>query len=604
MSAPRVRVLGDHVVNKIAAGEVVDRPASVVKELLENALDAGADRIEIEVAGGGRTLVRVRDNGSGMSRDDALLCVERHATSKIRDADDIEGIATLGFRGEALAAIAAVSRFELRTGPGGEAPGTLLRMAGGRILEAADIGVPRGTEIWVRNLFFNVPARRKFLRTETTESAHVRQVVLLYALACPRVALRFEAERREVYRLPATETLEERIRALFTLPAPDALRRVFRETAGLRVHGFAGVPSLNRAERGDQYLFVNGRPASAPVLGYAVREAYRTLLPTGRHPMVFLFLEVPPNAVDVNVHPTKREVRFRHAAAIRDLVLEALRQALAVGRPAPPPVPAEGLPPPAPQPPAPLLPIADLPPPRTFVFPRLPTPPEGGSPANRRGLGAPAAAPDTPAGVAPPEAAASGGQEPWAWCRVLGQVGGLFVVLETEDGLVLMDPHAAHERVLFDRLMAEALAGRVRAQGLLTPETIELSPAEAEQVRANLPVLSAMGFGVSDFGAQAFIVDAVPALLPDLPVGDLLRETAQTAASAGARGGRERWSQERLAMAACKAAVKARDRLTLDEIERLVRDLAATEMPYTCPHGRPTLIHLGFDELRRKFGRA
>ena len=598
--SPRVRVLSDLVINKIAAGEVVDRPASVVKELLENALDAGATQISVSVIAGGRQSIEVTDNGCGMTRDDALLSIERHATSKIAEVEDIERIATFGFRGEALAAIAAVSRMTLRTCPAGFDQGTEIEIVGGRIQEVRDIGGPPGTRIVARNLFFNVPARRKFLRTDATELSHIRQVFLLYALAHPQTALRWRVDEREIFNAPGDVTLEQRLRDLFPNVSPALLHRVGHEHAGVRVHGYVGGPQLARGDRTEQYLFINRRPAGAPLIGYALNEVYQTLLPRGRYPVVFLFVDLDPETVDVNVHPTKKEVRFRDGAAVRDAVIEAVRAALSARGPLPALPAASGseagaAPPPSF--PAPLVPISDLPPPRAFAYPRrslspFPVEPSGGIAA--------AAHPEGDRR----EETASRASGPWAWCRILGQAGGLFVVLETEDGLVLMDPHAAHERVLYERFMRQALARRVPSQGLLAPETIELAPNVAVMVRQNIESLCALGFGISEFGGDTFIVDAVPAAFDHLPAREMLIEAAASTEQGGSRGGPERWSIERVARAACKAAVKAHDRLTLEEIERLVIELAGTEMPYTCPHGRPTLIHMSFGELNRKFGRA
>jgi DNA mismatch repair protein MutL len=591
----QIQVLSDGVINKIAAGEVVERPASVVKELVENALDAGATQVQVEVVAGGRNSLLVTDNGRGMNHDDALLSVERHATSKIRDVDDIERIATLGFRGEALAAIASVSRFELQTCRSGETVGTELLIAGGRIQEVRDAGCPPGTRIAVRHLFFNVPARRKFLRAEATELGHVRQTFLLYALSHPEVGWRLVADGREVYALPPAAGLEDRVRALFGAPVAAALRPVRGGEEGLSLRGLVGLPAIARGDRNDQYLFINGRPATAPVLQYALAEAYHTLLPRGRYPVVFLFLDLRPEEVDVNVHPTKREVRFRESSRVRDLVLGTVRSALLVGEAETPRTlagePASAA---AVAPPAPSLQIVDLPAPRTFQYPRW-SPPVGGPP--RTG---PAGLPPAPA--APVAPAAEG--RPWSWCRVVGQVGGLFVVLETAEGLVLMDPHAAHERVLFEKYMREILNGAVKSQGMLLPETIPLGPADARVVRRNLDALRAAGFGLAEFGGDTFVLDAVPAVLGAVSGLTLLRDAARSLDEGGPRGGIERWAEERIAQSACKAAVKARDRLTLDEIEKLVVALASAEMPYTCPHGRPTLMHFSYDELYRKFGRT
>ncbi|MFH0953338.1 MAG: DNA mismatch repair endonuclease MutL [Verrucomicrobiota bacterium] len=588
-----IQLLPDHVANKIAAGEVVDRPASVVKELVENGLDAGATQLMVEVTAGGRKVIAVSDNGSGMNRDDALLCVERHATSKIRTADDIERVSTLGFRGEALAAISAVSHFTLSTRQADALGGTEVVISGGKVQEVRDVGCPAGTTVHVRHVFFNVPARRKFLRSEQTELAHVRQTFLVYAVSHPAIGFRLVADGREVYRLAAGAAVEDRLRELFGPDLLRSLRPVEHRSEGMTLTGYAGLPGASRSDRAEQFIFINRRPAGAPLLNYALSEAYHALLPRGRYPVVYLYLEMDPTLVDVNVHPAKKEVRFRRPSDVRDMLINSIRQALthapgaAAGRAEMPA--AAGAAPPEPQ-----LAIEGMPAARTFSYPRLPmVPAEPGS-----GSGA---AVQAVAGTGEEKPSAA---SPWSWCRVLGQVGGLYVVLETEDGVVLMDPHAAHERLLYERYMKEVGGDRVASQGLLTAETVELSPGDAQRVRDNLPLLKKMGFGVSEFGGDAFMIDALPTCLGSASGAALLGEVAQTLEHAGARGGAERWAEEQIAQGACKAAVKARDRLTLDEIEQLVVDLARAEMPYTCPHGRPTIVFTSFDELHRKFGRA
>lgn len=584
-----IQLLPDHVANKIAAGEVVDRPASVVKELLENGLDAEATQLTVEVTAGGRKVIAVSDNGFGMNRDDALLCVERHATSKIRDADDIERVSTLGFRGEALAAISTVSHFTLSTRQADALGGTEVVLSGGKVQEVRDVGCPAGTAVHVRHLFFNVPARRKFLRSEQTELAHVRQTFLVYALSRPAIGFRLVADGREVYRLAAGATVEDRLRELFGPDLLRSLRPVEHRSEGMTLTGYVGLPGASRSDRAEQFIFINRRPAGAPLLNYALSEAYHTLLPRGRYPVVYLYLEMDPSLVDVNVHPAKKEVRFRRPSDVRDMLINSIRKALSPTAGPAMPAAAGAVPPPEPQ-----LAIEGMPAARTFSYPRLPmVPADPGS-----GTGALLEA--VPGAGEEKASAAS----PWSWCRVIGQVGGLYVVLETEDGVVLMDPHAAHERLLYERYMKEVGGDRVASQGLLTPETVELSPGDAQRVRDNLPLLKKMGFGLSEFGGDAFMVDALPICLGAASGAALLGEVAQTLEQAGARGGTERWAEEHIAQGACKAAVKARDRLTLDEIEQLVVDLARAEMPYTCPHGRPTIVFTSFDELRRKFGRA
>ena len=602
MATPKtIHVLSDHVINKIAAGEVVERPASVVKELVENALDAGATQIEVEAVGGGRQLVAITDNGCGMGRDDALLAIERHATSKILDVDDIEHVATLGFRGEALAAISAVSHFTLTTRPAADLAGTEVVVAGGKLADVKDAGCPPGTRIEARRLFFNVPARRKFLRADQTELAHIRQMFVVYALAHPEVGWRLVVDGREVMRLAAGATLGDRLRDIVGADLARQLRPLDLTRHDVTVRGYAGQPAAARQDRTEQYVFVNGRPASAAAIFHAINEGYHTLLPPGRHAPIFLFIEVDPEQVDVNVHPTKKEVRFRQPGAIRDAVIEAICRALQ-------PAPATStsllpIPPPPTQVAAPAeqqtkLLIPDLPPPRTFQFPGLPMIPNVPPPT-----ATPTASPH--AGVpTPAQELKSAAHSPWLWCRVLGQVGGLYVVLETEDGLVLMDPHAAHERVLFEQLLKQYTSHTVKSQGLLAPETVELLPVAAEAVRDNLALLREMGFGLADFGGDSFIVDALPACLGGASSRAVLAAVAESLGRGGARGGSEHAVEEAVAQAACKAAVKARDVLRLDEIEQLVIALARAEMPYTCPHGRPTIIFTSYGELHRKFGRA
>ncbi|NKB24470.1 MAG: DNA mismatch repair endonuclease MutL [Kiritimatiellae bacterium] len=599
MMVTPIHVLSDQVANKIAAGEVVDRPASVVKELMENALDAGATHIDVEIVSGGRKLISVSDNGHGMDRDNALLSLERHATSKIKDVDDIERVDTLGFRGEALAAIASVSRFSLTTRTAEALCGTEITVSGGKIQDVQERGCPPGTKMQVRNLFFNVPARRKFLRTEQTEQSHVRQVFLVYGLSYPAVDLKLTVDSRELYRLAGGATLEERLRDLYSAAFVETLRVVSYEQDGVKITGCVGLPQTHRGDRSEQYIFINGRPASAPILGAAINEAYQTLIPKGRYPLVFLFIELDPSMVDINVHPTKKEVRFRRPGLVRDILIESIRSALTTASAgsdsALPTMPVQE----ESRFTKPILKIENMPTTRTFQYPRMPLISEETAQVDTR----------EPSSSSLPlplndEQDISSKNGPWTSCRVLGQVGGLYVILETEGGLVLMDPHAAHERILFERFMNEVLGHKVKGQGLLVPETVELGPQDALRVRKNMTLFEKMGFGISEFGGDTFIVDAIPNCLGNVSALSVLADVAHSFERGGARGGTEKWAEEKVARAACRAAVKARDKLTLEEIEQLVVDLARAEMPYTCPHGRPTLILMSFPELDKKFGRA
>lgn len=594
----QIQMLPDAVINKIAAGEVIERPASVMKELIENALDAGATRIDVEAVRGGMQLLSVSDNGTGMNRDNALLAVERHATSKIRTADEVEAVATLGFRGEALSSIAAVSRFTLTTRPRDELSGTEIRMAGARLQDVTDAGCPPGTHIEVRNLFFNVPARRKFLRTEATELAQLRQLFAVYALAHPACGLTFQSDGRETLNLPGGSSLSDRIASLYSPALVNSLRELDLETGGVRISGFAGLPQTGRRDRSEQFVFVNGRPASAPVIYHALNEAYQAVLARGRHPAVFLFVDVPPDTVDVNVHPAKKEVRFRRPSAVRDAIIAAVGRALAIESPAPAPR----------KPPFRLEAAAAAPPPvrqqDLRIGDRSPEDrrqspederrrPEDETQSPEDGKRRPGAADDTQTEAAP-----------WTHRRLLGRIGGLYAVLETEDGMVLMDPQAAHERVLFEQLMHALTNGAPERQGLLRPETVELMPADAQHLRQHLPVLQEMGFGVSDFGQDSFLVDALPVLLQTEAPAELIGDMARALETG--RGGKQAARdvlRAQVARAASRSAVSRRTHLSDAELERLIDDLARTEMPYTCPRGRPTLIFTSLAELNRRFGR-
>lgn len=609
-----VRLLSTQVANKIAAGEVVERPASALKELIENALDAGATRIEATVTAGGRNLIEVRDDGCGMGRDDALLSIERQATSKIRDVDDIERIATLGFRGEALPSIASVSRFTLATCRRGESVGTELNIVGGRLQDVKDAGVPPGATVAVRDLFFNVPARRKFLRAYETEQAHIRTVFILAALAHPEVALLLKADGREIHRLPAGATLAERVRDLFGPEFLAALRPVERVTNGVHVHGFAGLPTLNRSDRAEQYLFVNRRPASAAVIAYALREAYPPL-EADRKPVVMLFIDLDPDLVDVNVHPTKKEVRFRRPADVREAIIAGVSAALGHA-PRSKTTPPMGSSPATQPPPAP---------PRADPAQALPwTGNQGpGGGWKMAGGGFPGvecrasnvenqvaqtveqrseapALPPTPDTLSPPADAS-----PWNWARVLGQIGGLYLLLETDAGLVVVDPRAAHERVLYEHLLEKMKAGTVASQRLLLPETVQLPPEDAARVRRHLALMQSIGFAVDDFGKDHFVIEGLPEEVLTAPRRELLLDIAHDLETAGARRGSTKWREEAVARAACRAAVDGRQaELAPEEIARLVADLARCRMPYTCPRGRPTMILTSYRELERKFGRG
>ena len=578
-----IRLLPLHVANKIAAGEVVERPASVLKELLENALDAGAARIEATVLAGGRTLVAVRDDGCGMTRDDALLSLERQATSKIRDVDDIERIDTLGFRGEAIPSIASVSRFTLTTRRAEDEGGTRLVVNAGLLAEVTDCGAPPGTCVEVRDLFCNVPARRKFLRAVATEETHIRATFTVNALAHPAVGFTLLLDGREAYRLPPGATLEERIRDLFGAAFAESLVPVGADgeaaggaPAAVRVHGYVERPANGRAQtpatRRDQFIFVNGRPATAAVLAAALREAYPRAREEAR-PALVLFIDLPPGQVDVNVHPAKREVRFRRPADVRDAVIAAVRAALA---PTLPPAAAPTCAESSAAEPTFAVPFS-TPVQPAFAFSASPPP-------------APAAA---PAADAPRPAL-------WRWFHVLAQTTTGFLLLETDTGLVTLDPRAARERIAYERLLDRQTAA---SQTLLIPETVQLPPADAARIRAFLGDLEAAGFVIEAFGRDTWKVDAVPDLVGGVATASLLASIAADIAALGAKRGSARWRDELVAKSLARSFAGASPKLTPESAERLVEELAATKMPYVCPRGKPVMVFTSHRELSRNFGR-
>ncbi len=592
----RIRLLDEAVANQIAAGEVIERPASVVKELIENSLDAGATRIEVEIEQGGRDLIRVTDDGCGMGRDDALLCLERHATSKVRCAQDLFAVRTFGFRGEAMPSIASVSEFRLRTAEPGAVGGTELLVRGGRVESVREIGVPPGTQVEARRLFFNLPGRRKFLRSPATEYGHIEHLVRVYAASHPSVAWRLRADARPVIELPATESHERRVRDLFGEPFAEALVPV-RSSGTCAIRGWIGRPGIHRASRADELWFVNGRPVDNRTLYHAIREAFRASMPRGRHPVALLFVDVPSDSVDVNVHPAKREVRFRDAESVRAAVAAAIGRALAGGAPDAPPSPA----PAAPQ-------IAAATPPE-------PPFPHTGQPSNFFAL-SPASAPrqipvEIPLPLHVPSADPAGETDspippdaPPAKLRVLGVAAGSLIVAESEQGLVIIDQRAAHERVLFESLVRQRLGGAVASQQLLSPETLELGPREASLLRRLAPQLRAAGLDIHDFGRNTFKIEAVPPFVSPGSAPALVRDVIADIEKSGAPGARRHLDDEDILRAICHRTIHSGESLKGPEIERLIEDLHRCDLPYTCPRGRPTMILIGSRELRRRLGRA
>ena len=647
----RIRLLPEQVANQIAAGEVVERPASVVKELVENALDAKATRITVEIQAGGRSLVRVTDNGTGMSRDDALLCLERHATSKIRKAEDLAAIATMGFRGEALPSIASVCRFVLTTREAeSDSPeATQVVINGGKILEVKAAGSAPGTTVEVRQLFFNLPARRKFMRTEETESAHIQHYLTLAALSSPEVGFAFLKDGRQVWQLPPVKcgadisgrlpALRERLRALFgdeqkllavnfrsTVRAGQENEEGVEPETEFRLWGYIGGPGVSRSTREDQNLFVNRRPVENRGMNYALMEGYHTSLMKGRYPVCCLFLEMDPAAVDVNIHPAKREVKFHREAEVRRLVAQAVRETLLAFHAAPIATPAAA-PPPGPQIHQPLAMAPAVTAPRA-AEPALPNFPAALSPADpvpatepaqpslKMGFGAAKPAPgpvgasgqsDQTEQAAPAVARTPGGPVPLLQVplRLIGVVGKLYVLLESDRGLVLLDQHAAHERILFEEML-NRLEQKEQApsQKLLLPATVELSARDAAFLREHLETLTRLGVGLSEFGERTFLLDALPPFVKAADPRRFVLEMVDELKAVGQQVNSLRLGEHTVAKTVCRHAVKANDPLAGKELENLVNDLRGCAMPYTCPHGRPTLIEMNFRELEKKFGRV
>lgn len=609
-----IRVLPETVANQIAAGEVVERPASVVKELVENALDAQATRITVSVEAGGAKCIEVEDNGYGMSHDDALAALERQATSKIADTEDIVRIQTFGFRGEAIPSIASVSRFTLMTRTAEDESATELSVVGGTLEAVSETGHPVGTTIRVRDLFFNLPARRKFLRTAATELSRIRQSLTAIALSYPHVAFRLRSEGKDVFRLPEGDALEDRIRTLLGQPLFQSLTAIHHTENDITVTGYISrtdTPALGTPE---QYVFVNHRAATATQIQYAVREVWPL---RDRRPHAILFIDLPPEGVDVNVHPAKREVRFRRGNLVINAVSNAIAHALnlfAAVTETPPPPPVSVIAPITPSattassvpPPPPLSPIAPLPTPQVpkpAVRPAsqqqltFTTPP--GSPYPPPEAPATKLTPITPPLAPPPEAPAA--KVNFAWLRIADILEPGYWLVITEQGYVTVDAGAALERILYERFMAKTEQPAI--QPLLIPESLTLSPADADRVNRFLPELEACGFGISTFSADTFLIDALPVALTEVPPQTLIPEIAAELDKTGVRKGIENWRKEVAARAAASAAARTLHVQTREAAEQLLRQLSTCAMPYATPRGRPVMILTSYRELARRFQR-
>ncbi|HUC55114.1 MAG TPA: DNA mismatch repair endonuclease MutL [Candidatus Cybelea sp.] len=652
----RIRILPEAVANKIAAGEVVERPASVVKELLENAIDAGAKTIRVEVEVGGKRMIRVIDDGHGMTHDDALLAFERHATSKLRSADDLLSIATLGFRGEALPTIAAVSRLLLETRDEAEAEGTRIEFAGGKLVNVKPAGLPAGTTVSVADLFYSVPARRKFLKSDTTELGHIASLVTHYALANPRKQFVLTTPTQEIINCPPAEKLADRVYQLFGRQALDELVEMplamapFRaaitepdleaeeEKATLAVSGFASRPDVQRLNRNGIYIFVNGRLVRDRLILHAIHEAYRNILPPAVFPATLLFLEMPYDEVDVNVHPAKIEVRFRRPSFVHDFTRDTIRRALMGARPVPSfaaavsaspvmagsgiafsggigaasleselprdPVPAveemglgsglgcdggfdlTG---------APMRPVEQrIPFSQGAVFDTAAVPAQISSAGNWAANLAPANV-DAPATLPRPEQIAD--------LKPLGQVSASFIVAVNGEGLWIVDQHVAHERVLFELHMEARRAGRVEAQRMLMPLVIELSPRQIVIFEKIAEELAANGFEVEPMGPKSVAIQAVPAGVGAPDAEKLLTEILDGLERENAAISMETLQAKIAASTACHAAIKVNMPLEHSKMEWLLDALAKTDCPMSCPHGRPVVLRYSLKEIEKAFHR-
>jgi DNA mismatch repair protein MutL len=661
----RIRILAENVANKIAAGEVVERPASVVKELLENSLDAGARSIRIEVESGGKRMIRVIDDGSGMNHDDALLAFERHATSKLRTADDLLSIATLGFRGEALPTIAAISRLLLETRTAEEAEGTRIEFAGGKLLGVKPAGVPSGTSISVADIFYCVPARRKFLKSETTELGHIASLVTHYALAHPEVQFLLKTPTQEILNCSPVEKLSERVYQIFGRQALDELMEIpatesavrsaitepaieaDEQAATLRVTGFTSRPEIQRSNRNGTYIFVNRRLVRDRLLLHAISEAYRNIVPPGVFPVVLLFLDLPYQEVDVNVHPAKIEVRFRHPQFVHDFTRDAIRHALSLARPIPgfpvgrvvaaaAPIPLGGSfaaagaasgdsPMNAASaaaaagafsgPPRAEIPIGFTPgaasveeleltgAPDRPIPQRLQFGSNGGTdfpfPSQSPGAGSAAqgieAVPESGGALPSPEAIAD--------LKPLGQVSSSFIIAVNSEGLWIIDQHVAHERVLFEQHLRARREGELGGQRMLVPLIVELNPRQLVTFEQIGDELRANGFEAELMGAREVAIQAAPAGIASSDAEKLLFEILDGIARENQAISIDSLQSKIAASTSCHAAIKVNTPLDSTKMEWLLAELAKTEYPMSCPHGRPVVLRYSLREIERAFKR-
>ena len=650
----RIKLLSEQVANQIAAGEVIERPASVVKELVENSIDAGATRIIVEIVGGGRTLIRVTDDGMGMSQDDALMCLERHATSKISLAEDLSQIKSMGFRGEAIPSIASVSHMTLitRQRDSNAQEGTEINVSGGKILDVKAAGVAAGTSIEVRNLFYNLPARRKFLRSQETERSHIQHYIALVASAYPRLALTYIQEKKIFFHFPPglnssdeadIKLLRERIRLLYgsgedlvevdsslrydSTPEEDVMLGAPSQMVGLKLWGIIGAPGVSRSTRDRQHFFVNRRPVDNKGLNFALMDAYQNALMKGRYPLCCLFLELDPGEVDVNIHPAKREVKFHKEQAVRRIVADILRSALENYHHSEDSAVVENTLLEEPLPVSTATATVQEKPPGSLSTEddSLPLPfakhTDVSSIALKKTAGIPhylethsfscegsssfSAAPDKSTPAMAPDLQAPLDNKPLldVPLRLIGVLSCLYLLFESDRGLVIVDQHAAHERILFEQLMDQALGGMVETQKLLLSETLETGIKDAALLKERLTVFQQLGIGLHEFGEQTFLIDALPPFIKGVSAKQFILDLLDSLRSVGREISQANLVMETIASHACRLAVKANDIIVSEEIEYLMDKLRHCKMPYTCPHGRPTIIEISARELEKKFRR-
>jgi len=642
----RIRILSDNVANKIAAGEVVERPASVVKELLENSLDAGATEIRIDAENAGRRLLRMQDDGCGMLRDDAMLAFERHATSKLSDVKDLLAIATLGFRGEALPSIASVSRLILETRSEDEQTGAKVEIAGGKLLKCDEIARPRGTTITVRDLFFNVPARKKFLRSDQTELAHIGSLVTHYSLGHANKRFELYHEGRELLNVSPVNTLRDRafqvfgseiINDLIDFPSRTfevKLPTVPPESAEFTLEGLVSGPHVQKLNRNSIFLFVNGRLIRDKVLMHALSAAYHNLMPPGCYPFALLFLNCDPSEVDVNVHPSKTEVRFRHGSPVHDFVRDAVREILMESRPVSNiPMPASPVPERRPEPViqrAAALPFSEFSAISEFDEPHVSEPATQGnelpsisvppSLSPTYNWAAPATATAAASAPAPstlrriPDTHGALDGLPADWERIdslaaltdlrpLGQLHDSFIVAAGRDGLWIIDQHVAHERILFEQVLRQRAAGNIEIQQLLMPIVLQLTPGQEFEYARIADELNAYGFETDPFGQRTIAIKSSPAGVGPADIEKIVFEILEIAESEFRSASLDEIRRSVCATIACRAAIKINMRLEPKKIDWLLRALAGCEYPMTCPHGRPIALRYSTKDILKSFHR-